>query len=464
MTIDKIRKTIEKFKLIEKGDKIIVAVSGGADSTALLFLLLRLKGHYDLKLYIAHLDHMIRKPGQRRDDYGYIRRLSLSLQLPLIFRKVDVPRYAKESGLSLEEAARNKRYEFLLSAARETGASKIALGHTLDDQAETILMRLIRGSGLSGLRGIPVSRDLEDRQIIRPLLEVWRRDIDTYLRDLDVKPAEDVTNFMPKFFRNRIRLEAIGFLQKYNPNIKETLARTAQSLTYDYEVLAKMIEKSFRSITKTKNGSVWIELRNFKRKPIGLRRGILRRAIESLKGDLRDIDYSHIEKIEGLIEAGRGSLDLPNKLRVAVANSAILFGMVADSRERPARVMKRLSVPGVTYIPELKLSFETAFVKGRLKSNKRTNVEYMDFEETRGPLYVRRWRKGDRFRPLGMSAHKKLQDFFVDEKIPRDERNNIPLVVQGRRIIWVCGYRLSDEVKISDGTRRILKISYKQRF
>ncbi|MDD5310607.1 MAG: tRNA lysidine(34) synthetase TilS [Candidatus Omnitrophica bacterium] len=460
MLINTIEKTIKKYGLIEKGDRVVVAVSGGPDSTALLLALNGLKLEYGLRLRIAHLDHMFRAAGETKKDREYVSSLSRRLGIPLIFERIDVPAYAKESGLSLEEAAREKRYGFLLKAAKDSGAKKIALGHTMDDQAETVLMRLIRGSGLGGLRGIPPKRPLDGVLIVRPLIEAWRKEVEEYLKGKGVKPRLDATNFMRKFLRNRIRHELIAVLKKYNPNIKEVLVRSAQNFSYDYEALSDAVDRSCKGCLKAKGGFAAVDLRRLKGKQAGIRRGILRKAIEISKGDLRGIDYSHIEDIEDLIKTGKGAIDLPGKMRVVRKKDALIFGKTEAGAVFP-KVLKRISVPGSTFIPGLKLTFATKFSGSNVKLGGSKSAEYVDFAKIKGPLYVRTWEKGDRFRPLGMAKEKKLQDFFMDLKVPRGKREGVPLLVSGRDIIWVCGLRLSDAVKIDNGTERVLKISYK---
>ena len=464
MFISSVKDTVKRHGLLDRGDTVVVSVSGGPDSTALLFALDGLKSDYGLKLHVAHLDHMFRAPGDTLKDREYVIRLARKLQLPLIFERIDVPAYAKESGLSLEEAAREKRYEFLLKAARDTGAKKIALGHTLDDQAETVLMRLIRGSGLGGLRGIPPKRRLDGTFIIRPLIESWRKDVESYLAGMKITARRDATNLMQKFLRNRIRHELMILLEKYNPNIKEALARSAQNFSYDYEVLSGAVGKSFGKCAGSKGGSVIADIKKLRRMPAGLRRGILRKAIESARGSLRDIDHSHIEDIEALMASAKGAIDLPGRARVTKSGNTLVFSMAGREQAAP-RVFRELPVPGSAVVPELKLRFEAKRVKSRgapAGSGRSKAAEYLDLDSIKGPLHIRTWEKGDRFRPLGMSKWKKLQDFFTDRKVPRAERASVPLLVCGKDIIWVCGMRLSDEVRILPGTKRILKVSYRK--
>ncbi len=461
MFTDQVKSTIDKFGLIDKGDKIIVSVSGGPDSTALLFALNGLKLDYGLKLYIAHMDHMFRSSEETKKDYEYVYALSQKLKLPLIFKKIDVPAYAGGSGLSLEEAARGKRYEFLIKVAAEHDARKIAMGHTLDDQAETVLMRMIRGSGLGGLRGIPPKRAINGAFIIRPLIECWRRDVEAYLSGLKISARQDSTNLMQKFLRNRIRHELMLLLERYNPNIKHALARSAWNFSYDYEIVAEAVDRSFSRCGKIKGGSASLNVKRLKALKPGIRRGVIRKAIEAVKGDLRGIDYSHIEDIEGLMLSGKGALDLPAKIRVSRSADILAFSRIKEKTAVP-RVWRQFPYPGSVDIPELNLTFDAKQVKSSVEFGKPCSVEYIDLDRIEGSLYIKTWERGDRFKPLGMEKEKKLQDFFVDQKVPRQKRTSVPLLVSGKDIIWVCGMRLSDKVKILPGTKRILKVSFKK--
>ncbi|MDD5270708.1 MAG: tRNA lysidine(34) synthetase TilS [Candidatus Omnitrophica bacterium] len=463
MFINGVRDTIKKYGLLDKGDRVVVAVSGGPDSTALLLALDALKREYGLKLHVAHLDHMFRSSAETLKDKEYVSKLARKLRLPMIFKKIDVPAGAKGSGMSLEEAAREIRYGFLLDAAKEAGANKIALGHTLDDQAETVLMRLIRGSGTGGLRGIPPKRPLGGVMVVRPLIERRRKDVEGYLSGLKVRARQDSTNRMKKFLRNRVRYELMAYLKKYNPNIKEVLARSARNLMHDHEALSAAVDKAYRKCARMKGGAVILDIGRMSGMPVGIERGILRKAIGSARGGLRNLDYSHIEDIEELMRPrGKRAVDLPGKARAVRSGNYIVFSMVKDEPVLPG-IYKRLPVPGSAYIPELGLRFKAERVKSRaVGTGKPKSQEYIDLDSVNGPLYIRTWEKGDRFRPLGMARSKKLQDLFVDMKVPRESRASVPLLVCGRRIIWVCGVRLSDEVKVTKGTKRVLKVSYKK--
>jgi len=299
--------------------------------------------------------------------------------------------------------------------------------------------------------------------VIRPLIELRRKDVEDYLSGLKVRARQDATNRMKKFLRNRVRHELIGYLKKYNPNIKEVLARTAQNLVYDYEALSSAVDKAYRKCARMKGGAVIVDIGRLAGLPAGLRRGILRKAIGSARGGLRDLDYSHIEDIEELmLPRGKRAVDLPGKARAVRSGDFIILSIVKDEPVLPG-IFRRLPVPGSVYIPELGLRFKAERVKSRAAGpGKPKTEEYIDFDSVNGPLYIRTWEKGDRFRPLGMSKSKKLQDFFVDMKVPREARASVPLLVCGRRIIWVCGMRLSDEAKIAKGTKRVLRVSYKK--
>jgi tRNA(Ile)-lysidine synthase len=292
MIIDKVRKIIKTNGLINKGDKIVVGVSGGPDSLTLLYLLSRLKKELKISLHVAHLDHMLRKDSSC--DAKFVENLSRKLRIPVTLGKVNVGALAKLG--SLEEIARNARLGFLFKVARDIKAKKIALGHNLDDQAETVLMRLIRGSGLHGLSGILPKKNISGYQIIRPLIGIRRSEIESYLKAKKIRPRIDLSNQEDIYFRNKIRNRLLPLLEKsYNKNIKEVLSNTAESLGYDYDYINTVARKLVKGHKEKLN------LKQLTKLHPALRRLLLRMGIQEIKGDTRRITFKHVKELEDLI-------------------------------------------------------------------------------------------------------------------------------------------------------------------
>ncbi len=309
MIINKVKATIERYRLISKNDKIVMGVSGGPDSVALLYVLNGLKKEFNLSLHIAHLDHRLRKDSYK--DREFVDGLAVKLKLPITTAQLNVKELAK--GGSLEEICRNARLGFLFKVARDIKANKIALGHNLDDQAETVLMRIIRGAGLYGLSGILPRRNIAGYVIIRPLIEVKRREIEMYLKRKRIRPRIDASNLEDIYFRNRIRNGLLPLLEKkYNKNIKEILSNTAESIGYDYDYLQSVAVRAMKGM-KTK-----LNLNKLLKLHPAIRRLILRQAIASLKGSTRGITFQHIREIGDLIlnRPVNSIVDLPKGVSV----------------------------------------------------------------------------------------------------------------------------------------------------
>ena len=323
MLVSKAKKIIEKYRLIERGDKVLIAVSGGSDSLGLLYILNSLKKRLNFSIHIAHLDHMLRKDS--RKDKIFVEKVAKKLNLPFTTSQINVKALLKKS--SQEEVARNVRLSFLFKVAREVGVDKIALGHTVDDQAETVLMRILRGSGLQGLGGIFPKRKIDQFVIIRPLIELSRREIQKFLKKRKINYRTDYTNRENKYFRNRIRNKLLPLLEKdFNPNIKQCLANMAQSIAMDYGYLLKLSRKSFhKTVNSINKNRINYKLHNFLRLNTASRRMILRLGIIAIEGNLRRITYKHINEIEDLIDnRPLGSIvDLPKNLQ-AIKKDKIL--------------------------------------------------------------------------------------------------------------------------------------------
>lgn len=318
MILDRIKSTIRKYGLIGKNDKIVIGVSGGPDSTALLYLLNSLKKDFKLSLYIAHLDHMLRSGSS--GDEEFVQNLGGKLKIPVISTKIDVK---KISGYgSLEETARNARFSFFFKVAKSVKASKIALGHNLDDQAETVLMRIIRGTGLYGLAAILPKRKMAGLEIIRPLIEVKRKDIELFLKQKKIKPRIDITNSQDIYLRNKIRNKFLPLLEKtYNRKIKDVLSNLAESAGYDYDYLN---QAALRVARRT---NYRLSLKELLRMHPAVRRMLFRLKIAELKGDTRRITFQHVLEIEDMIfyRPVNSIVDLPKGISVTKKKTSLLF-------------------------------------------------------------------------------------------------------------------------------------------
>lgn len=307
--LDKVKGTIRKYGLIQKGDRILVGVSGGPDSIALLYLLRALSKDLKTTLHIAHLDHMLREDSYK--DREFVEGLAKKMMIPCTCAQVNVKAIAKKG--SLEEIARDVRLSFFFRVAKEIKAAKTALGHNLDDQAETVLMRIIRGAGLYGLSGILPKRVIAGNTVIRPLIELKRREIEGFLKKRKIKPRIDSSNVQDVYFRNRIRNALLPHLEnRYNKNIKEILSNTAESLGLDYDYLSGKAE---RAIRESRAG---LRIDKLLKLHPAIRRLVIRRAIARIKGDTRRITFQHIREIEDLISNRpvNSVVDLPKGVSV----------------------------------------------------------------------------------------------------------------------------------------------------
>lgn len=315
---EQVRRTIAEHRLLAPRDRIVVAVSGGPDSVALLHVLAALRSGMRWTLHIAHLDHGLRETSAR--DAAFVQELGSRWGIPTTIERRDVGAMAQHEGWSLEDGARRVRYQFLLEVARRQSAHRVAVAHTADDQAETVLMRLIRGTGLLGLGAIPMARLLADGiWIVRPLLDVWRRDVLAYLREADLAFCEDHTNHDHRFVRNRIRSELLPLLERaYNSNIKHTLTQLAEQSRWDYAYLQAAAGRQWKRLVKvTPQAHVTISLPSFVRQPKALQRQLIRQAIQRVRGDLLQVEFRHWLEVERLFhDRPQGTvLDLPGGVR-----------------------------------------------------------------------------------------------------------------------------------------------------
>jgi tRNA(Ile)-lysidine synthase len=457
--LNKVRQTIDRHRMLTRGETVIIAVSGGLDSMVLMRVLLRLRDLYRVSLHVAHLDHGLRG-AESSDAADFVRDQCGAHGVPATISAIDGAALRARRGGSLQSAARDARYSFLERVADEEGATKIAVGHHRDDQAETVLMNLLRGSGASGLGAIPPVRG----RIIRPLIECSRDDIQRYALSEGISYVDDPSNHLPSYRRNRIRLELLPELAKrYNPRVAEALASAAMIFEAEDALLAAMTEERLAAaMIRRSDHDVVLSITRTVACPAGLRRRILRRAAQLLRGGRPGLGSRQTLALERLLlsEKAGGALHLSGGLRATKAGDRLKLSVrerVPPERGQPTRLV----VPGETDLPAFSLRLTTELLESktdRVAVNDRWTA-LLDADRTGVDLSVRTWEPGDRFVPLGMRGRKKLQDFFVDVKVPRQERPRVPLVVAAGQIAWVVGFRVDDRFKVTDSTRRMLRLS-----
>jgi len=474
--LEQCRETIRRYQMLQPQDRVIVAVSGGPDSVVLLHVLLRFRSEYGLTLHVAHLHHCLRP--EATEEMEYVRSLAGEWGLPFHYRIVDVARLARENRESVEEAGRRARYTLFRELTEELQAQRVALGHHADDQAETVLINLLRGTGPLGLAGIPPVRG----PYIRPLLHCSREEILAYAREHKLTYYEDVTNRQPIYLRNRIRQELLPLLETYNPRIRGTLAQLA-SITYcEGQVMESLAAKYYRKLKMSSSGGGPKEVSLFVQEllalPLALQRRLVRQAYGEVTGHLRGLTFDHVEQLlQSLGE--KLCLDWPQGCRVISDGSLLTLREQTTESVPSALAVFPLPCPGECHLPMgLYLSAKivdqgpTTFDRGSagfapLVTYLQTGqgsvdfVEYIDLARCKGPLYVRGRRAGDRVRLLGSPGTRKLKDIFIDAKIPNEVRDLFPLVCDGEGILWVPGFTIADRVKITRNTAQVLQLRLK---
>ena len=458
--LKKIEQTISRYNMLEHGDWVLVAVSGGPDSVVLLDVLDRLKEPFSLDLVVAHFDHSLRPEDDERET-RFVASLAASKNLPFMTQKALSP--PTKSGKSLEEEARDWRYAFLDSAGKAHDVQKIALGHTLDDQAETVIMRLLRGSGPAGLSGIPPVRN---HHFIRPLIEITRREIQDYIVRRDLRTITDSSNFEKHHLRNRIRLDLLPQLKTYQPRIVEILGQTANIMRNETQWMESEAERWIKGHVKVvEAGGQAVPLKAFGNLAVAFQNQLIRQIIKRLQGGLRRVSLRHIEAIKGLTKGKpQATLNLPDGVLVEKSYETLLFTKNGDTLENQENNVFHhiLDAPGVFNLDAISCTVTIEEIKAEEVSpedNLSPWVACFDAARMEYPLVVRSFLPGDRFVPLGMRGHKKVKDFFVDRKIPSHVRRRLPLLCQGKDPIWVCGLRIDDRFKVRPETEKVVRVS-----
>lgn len=454
--LETVRDFMRRHRMVQSGDKVLVAVSGGADSVALLDILNRLREELHIRLHVAHLNHSLRG-ADSDEDARFVEALCSDLGIPFTGGTEDVRAFVREQGLSSEEGARIVRYRFLENVAEQVGAARIATGHTADDQAETVLFRLLRGSGVKGVGGM---HPVREERFIRPLLAVRRWEIEQYLTGRRRVFRCDRSNEDPAFTRNRIRWELLPFLrERFNPNIVRTLVRAAAILRDEDDFAERETARALEQIAKKREKrKIVLDLPAF----LEYHRALRRRLIRRICGELaQSPGFEETERMMRLASGQGGMLRAASGIRVQRVQNALLFKL----GETPAF---RYTVPmedGLA-LPELEARLITS-VFPRVSSEEASwrsdgACAFFDRDTLTGALTVRNREPGDRIQPFGMKGHKKVKDLLMDRKIPRILRDEAPVLCDAEKIIWVIGMATSEVCRVRSRTERVLKVAFKR--
>jgi tRNA(Ile)-lysidine synthetase-like protein len=474
---EQVAQAIARGALWVPGETVVVAVSGGADSLCLLHALRALQPRHGGRLHVAHLDHRLRGEASAAEA-SRVADLARAWGLPATVGAVDVPALMQQEGLSAEEAARRARYRFLAGVAAAEGAAAIALGHTADDQAETVLMHIVRGAGPAGLRGMrpaaPLAPGLaaglalpRPPRLVRPLLALTRAETESYCAACGLVPARDAWNEDPRFLRVRLRREVLPLLETINPRVRAALLRLAELAAVQEDGLEGLLDERWPALAAVDGGCVRLDLGAWRALPTALRLQALRRAVSAVRGhpeDLTGESTMAAAQMEGL--AVGAEVALVEDLVARREYAALAVGRRAALDAAPSwpdlegRIVPLL-VPGRTVLPGGHVLETEVLLPAAAEYRAAGPLEaYLDAAACGRRLWLRTRRPGDRFRPLGLGGQKKLQDLYVDERVPRSERDRVPLVVSPRGIAWVVGCRLDERFRVRPETARVLHLRW----
>ena len=456
--LDQVRELLRHDIGLEAGEKVVLAVSGGVDSMVLLDVFYRLAESLNIGLHVAHLDHRLRP--EAAADGDFVEKISRERGLGFTRDQEEVYRFARQRGWSLEEAGRWLRYRFLDQVAQEQNSTKIALGHHAGDQAETVLLRLLRGSGTAGLGAMELARE---GRYLRPLLGFQRTEIEAYAQAAWVEFREDISNRDPRFIRNRIRSELIPYLQQhYNPNIVQVLGRTAQILKDEDRFLNETVQGKLDAVVhKWDERKIILDVEQFLDYHIALQRRIIRTILQGLSKREGPFDFARIEAVLDLMSRDAGVHEICSGLR---AQRAGKFFFLYYGKAPP--VVQNIQIPGVAKISSHGLLLKAQLFPVRafpeLKPHLGEARAAFDADLIGPHLQVRSPRPGDRFQPLGMEGHKKVSDFLIDLKWPRILRDEVLLLARGDEVVWIVGLRPSNRCRVSRDTRELALVELGQ--
>lgn len=456
--IDTVRNYIQKYRLIEPGNAVLIALSGGPDSVALTHMLSRLRPELDITLHALYINHGLRPRSSRKEEL-FCQKLCDQIDITLNVKHADVEEFATRSRISIEEAGRESRYRLLDEVADNKQIQKISLGHHRDDQVETILHRICRGTGIDGLAGMLPCRD----RIIRPLLELTRNDILGYLEDQNLSYCIDHSNKSPEFTRNVIRHKILPLLRKtINPEVDTALWNLGQNAQLDRSVLNKVTTQAVKKVARlTAGGKVQVDLSRLVRYDEGLRFRVLRKLLANWLDLQPAPDRAVIFRLDRMVMGDLSALSLPNKIQARKTFQGLfLYRPRKVSYEKELAVGKSVRLE----LPQYRIrARRKAITDVNLEFKRRARKVFLDSGKLGTKLVVRSLQPGDRFRPLGMKGSKKVSDYLTDRKVPALLNDEIVVVADSKGIVWLVGYEIADRVKIDRTSKEVIEIEFAHR-
>lgn len=464
--VHKVEQTIIEQQLFEKNDTVIVAVSGGADSVALLHILHHLSVTWNWRLIVAHVNHQFR--GDESDEEAEsVRRLAKTFEMPCEIGNINVPEYIQRHSLNTQAAAREKRYQFLFQIAKQFNAQKLALGHHADDQAETLLMRLVRGSSPSGLSGMPIRRMEQKVELVRPLLRIYKSELLEFCNERSIHFCEDSSNKERKYIRNQVRLDMMPFLQRWNRQLPESLNRLSSMMKDEDDFMESETKRRFEQIINATPKDCFFSRESYLTLPVALQRRLITLILKYLSPKAETYDYTKVELIRSaLIQTNTPSMVLHLNEHISFIREYDQIHMGQGKLEPHNDYAyitdtfpfhQTISEAGMEIFMDVKTGEDIFPVK-----NKDLNQMHLDLDQIALPIMIRNRRQGDRINIVGLKGTKKVKDIFIDEKVPPSQRERIPIIVDADgQLLWIPGIRKSEQSAVTGHTVRILHMMYK---
>lgn len=459
--LEQVKKTITKYQMLDQGDKVLVGVSGGPDSLALLHILKGLQRAYSLELFVVHLNHMFRGEEAAREAQ-YVATLAKEWNIPYQIFTEDVQAFATQEGLSAQDAGHKIRKRIFKKLKEEKGFTKLALGHHGDDRVETLLIHLLHGTGLEGLAAMPPKKGW----LIRPLAEVGKQEIINYCQKNNLRFCVDPSNSKEIYLRNKVRLNLLPYLEKeFNPNIMQNLLKFKSIVEEDNEYITDQVKKILvRTLKSSHEGKIVVDLEILQREPLAIQRRIIREVYSLLRPESQGLAFNHVEQVLDLASFKRGSkkMDLPFNVKVQKGYTTLEF--IDNNYSSPARkeFNYQWQIPGELSIKECDLVVKAYFIENKSIETQGFSKVIVDGDKVPPVLEVSPRVAGDRIQPLGMKGTKKLKDFLIDRKVPREMRDNIPVIRAGEDIIWLPSVTISEKIKVTSETKNYLILEVKK--